>query len=89
MEEISELEETAVEIEVERKNFKMKKFVSGVDDHRLLPSQEEISRLVECAIAGCIGAKYTLTDPTKRGYGFREVSVGGKVVTTKGDGWFV
>ena len=86
MEEVEELAETTVEIPVDRKNFKVKKFVSGADDHRGLPHQEEVAKLMGCAIAGCIGAKYTLTDNR---HGFREVTVGGKVVTTRGDGYFI
>jgi hypothetical protein len=83
VEEIEEVAEGMAESPVKRKT---NRFSEGQCNWLGTPLQEETARLIKCAIAGCVGAKYTLTEEP---HNFREVMIGGKVVTTKGDGWYI
>ena len=82
---VEEIEDVAEGMTEAPKKKGPTKFSSGHDWYDSLQHRTQAD-LIKCAIAGCIGAKYTLTGEP---YNFKEVSIGGKVVTTKGEGWYI
>ena len=85
-EEIEEVAAGTVEV-VTSKDMKPSKFSSGHDNwDKSKTFGSERDKQIKCAIAGCVGAKYTLTDEP---HNFKEVAIGGQVVTTKGGGWYI
>lgn len=77
--EIEEVAEGMVEAP-DRGTFKQKQFSSGQDNWLGTPVQEETTKLIKCAKAGCPGAKMTLMDEP---FNIRELILDGQVIIQK------